>query len=863
MEMREENMLRGESLYRYVHKTELPEGKDGEKSKIIKSSKSTYENVISCIKENINDKKKIRYSLFLKAYENSELVQMKKQNKKERYKLKLNKCHKCIDTKDAKEKQRLKLLKMLKNYQIRYQGYTNLKTLCDYSVYFNKCKNMKTTQNNSVNEKNCENFFYYLVSIGVSYDDIILMASVFENMEYLKHCNLYMLPWIYKKLNEFHNIDVNTFVINCVAYSLSTLTCSLYLFLQYRTIAIIFPLFFTYLFLCVPFILQEINCGRFVLDGCISFLVSFDYYNLPISIILIISYILSIINCIDIICLQVIYFSYYLTSNNPWVYRNIDTKICSTFNGSRNICDFARNICYYNENTGVCEVNRIKLGTKIYDTLLSKYAEPKSEKFAPTTILLSFLLLMVYNSFSKCKVSHKILKILIFILILIFSTFIITMRNFTLIEFLLIDFNWSKIKSILLNHEVWIACMMHCTISMCLHSGMYFYTSKGLRLGINVISSTYLIALSCFLMDMLIFVTFANIIGNHIKNIEKSYAYLRKLMKRNVFYILMTVGNNCYNKISYFLGINISLIFLTFMLLAASKRIEILFLSFDDIYFLKPRIRIFDMRWLFLFLLYYVYRSIDITYLDLFFTEMSRIITLLILFYINFNFFWLRGIKETVEKLGKYPLIFKMLLTALNEFFFLYFEIVFRLPNRVSLYLVRQFLNIFVIPLISVLICRFCFPTTHQRAPVPTGIREILSNTYELATECTKKSKNIQLQFSQSSKSAKMFNVYIIFFCKYFGIDLVFICFVHVGSSIFSIKENFFKKKNVNLETNPYHLFFILFICYVYIAYINVPLLQMIKKKKIFQVNNFNILDYPIWFEEPNREEKSSLLGEF
>ncbi|KJP87150.1 hypothetical protein AK88_03197 [Plasmodium fragile] len=831
-------------------------------------TKSTYESVLKCVKENKNDQKKIRYSLFLKAYENAELIQMERKDKQQKLKLKLNEWNmwnNCIDVKGEKEKQRLKLLNMLKNYEIKYQAYSNLKALCDYKIYFKKSSFGQVMKDSEalLQHAHRDNFVYHLASIGVSYNDVILMSSIFKNMEHLKNCNIYMLPWIYRKLNEFHNFNVTTFLIHCVAYSLSTFPCSLSLFLQYRTLAIVFPLFFTYMFLSLPFLLQEINCGRFVLDGCISFFISFDYYHLPIGIILIISYLLSIINCVDIICLQVIYFSFYLTPNNPWVYRNVDTKICSKFNGSHSICDFARNICYYNEATGVCELNRIKLGTKIYDTLLSKYAEPKSEKFAHATVLLSFLLLILYNSFSKYKTSHKMLKIHLSILILVFAAFIITMRDFTLFEFLLVDFTWDRVRGVLLDHEVWIACMMHCTMSMSLHSGMYFYTSKGLRVGINVIWCTYLTVLCCFLLDMLLFVTFSNIIGMHIKDIAKNYSYLVKLVKRNVFYILVPVGNNFYSKFSSFLGINISIIFLTFMLLAASKRIEILFLSFDDIYFLKPKNTWLDIRWVFLFLLYYLYSSLDITFLDLFFTEMSQIITLLIMFYINFNFFWVRGFKKTMEKFGKYPLLCQFVLTALNQFFFFYFEIIFRLPNRVTLYLLRQGINICVIPLVSVLLCRCTWFAGPMEMRQGSGVRHILTDAYELAIECTNQSKNIQLEFSQTSKSAKWFNLYIILFCKYLGIDLVFMCFLHVGSSIFSIKGNFFKKKNVHLQTDPYLLFFLLFLCYIYIVYINVPLLQIIKRRKFFRVNNFNVLDYPTCFEEPKRPRRGLPFEEF
>lgn len=253
----------------------------------------------------------------------------------------------------------------------------------------------------------------------------------------------------------------------------------------------------------------------------------------------------------------------------------------------------------------------------------------------------------------------------------------------------------------------------------------HYFFSPSRRLGIDVISCTYLVVLCCFLLDMLLFVTFSNIIGMYIKDIAKSYSYLMKLVKRNVFYVLLPVGKNFYSKFSFFLGINISIIFLTFMLLSASKRIEILFLSFDDIYFFKPKNTWLDVRWVLLFLLYYLYSSLDITFLDLFFTEISHIITLLILFYINFNFFWIRGFKKTMEKFGKCPLICQLVLTALNQFFFFYFEIIFRLPNRVTLYLVRQVINICIIPLVSVLLFRcawFGGPMQLRRG----GIKQIL-----------------------------------------------------------------------------------------------------------------------------------------
>ncbi|SBT36333.1 amino acid transporter, putative [Plasmodium ovale wallikeri] len=361
--------------------------------KNIRSFKNVYNNIISFIKENKNDMKKIRHTLFLRAYENSELYHMKRENKKEKLNMYLRDNFvdevdavdaadsvDAVDTVDAKE--RLKLLKMLKRYDKKYEGYTELYTLCDYSIYFQD----KNVVDVLLQKEKCEDFFYYLVNIGISYNDIIQMASVFENMKYLKGC-----------------------------------------------------------------------------------------------IILIMSYIMSIIKCIDAICLQISYISYYFMDKNPWVYKNIDTKICSKFNGSRNICDFSRNICYYDETTRTCEINKMKLGIRMYDTLLDKYVEPKSEKFTSSIVMLSFLLLLLYNGFSKYKTSHKITELFIFLLVLLFITHIITLRDFSLIEYLFTDFSLSRIWNLLCNHEVWVLCMLHCTINMSLHSGMYFYSSKGLR----------------------------------------------------------------------------------------------------------------------------------------------------------------------------------------------------------------------------------------------------------------------------------------------------------------------------------------------------------------------------------------------
>ncbi|SOV21359.1 amino acid transporter, putative [Plasmodium sp. DRC-Itaito] len=826
------------------------------KNNRIKTYKNTYNNIINFIKENKNDMKKVRYFLFLRAYENSELFHIKKENKKEKHNLRKN--NKCIDIKDAKERQRLKLLKILKSYHIKYEGYTDLYTLCNYSIYYED----KKLLDELLNKQNCNNFFYYLVSIGISYNDIINMASVFENIEYLKYGNLYMLPWIYKKLNKFYNFDVTTFILHCIIYSISTLNSSLFLFIKYKTFVIILPLFITYLILSTPLVLQEINSGRFVLDGCISFFWSINNYHLPIGIILIISYILSIIKAIDFISLHLLYLSTFLLQNTPWIYKNIDSKICSKFNGSKNICDFSRNICYYNDQTNICEINKIKLGTKIYDMLLNRYIPPKSEKFQITVILASFLSLFLYNAVSKYKTSHKFLKIFLFLLIFLFLMHILAVRDFTLFQFLLADFNFHKIGNIILNYEVWILCMLHCIVNLSIHSGLYFYTSKGLRLGINVVKSTYIITTSCFLVDMLIFVSFSNIIGKYLKDINRNYSFLLKLIKKNIFYILIPVGNNIYNKFTLFLGIYVGIIFLTFLLLSASKRIDILFLSINDMYPLNSKKHI-AIAWILIFFIYMNYRFLDNELRYILSQHVYQLITLLILFYINFNFFWLSGIKETVNKLGLQPLICKFVFTFISEFSLIYLEIVCNVKYRIFFFFLRQFINILIIPVFSILISTYISNIRKKKkTKVGKGIKYILQNSYSLAIEYTSKNKNIQLEYIQKMKYTKWFNIYIIFFFKYIGLDIILMCIMYVGNKLCSQNEIYFKKRNVNILLSQYFLF-IIFLLYVYIAYINIPLLNIIKKKIFFKANNFNVLDYPLSFEKINHQKKNSLFSEF
>ncbi|KOB85785.1 hypothetical protein PFDG_01212 [Plasmodium falciparum Dd2] len=458
----------------------------------------------------------------------------------------------------------------------------------------------------------------------------------------------------------------------------------------------------TYLLLSTPLVLQEINSGRFVLDGCISFFWSINNYHLPIGIILIISYILSIIKCIDFISLHLLYLSSYLFENNPWIYKNIDSKICSKFNGSKNICDFSRNICYYNDQTNICEINKIKLGTKIYDMLLNKYIPPKSEKFPILVILASFLSLILYNAFSKYKTSHKFLKIFLFLLISLFLMNIITVWDFTLFEFLLSDFNFNKIVDIILNYEVTILGMLRCIVNLSIHSGLYFFSSKGIS-----------------------------------------------------------------------------------------------------------------------------------------------------------------GIKETVNKLGKLPLISKFFFTFLNEFSLIYLEIIYNVKYRISFFFIRQFINILIIPLLSMLISSYLSNMRKKRkTKVKKGIKYILQKSYPLAIEYTSKNKNIQLEYIQKMKYTKWFNIYIIFFLKYIGLDIILMCIVYVGNKLCSQNEIYFKKRNINILLSQYFLF-IIFLLYVYISYINIPLLHIIKRKLFFKPNNFNVLDYTVSFEKIKHQKKNSLFSEF
>ncbi|VWU51598.1 amino acid transporter, putative, partial [Hepatocystis sp. ex Piliocolobus tephrosceles] len=451
-----------------------------ESPNIIKRMKNMYKynnisnNIINFVKANKNDMEKIRNTLFLKAYENSELLQLKKQNKKDKLSLKKN--NEYIDIKDAREKQKSKLLKVLKSYNIKHDVYTNIINHYDYSIYYQD----KSVLDELAKKQRCDNFFYYLVSKGFPYNEILRLSSVFENMAFLKNCNLCMLPWIYKKINEFHNFDFYTFLFYTLAYSVSTLTSSFSLFIKYKTIAIVIPLFITYVLLAFPFLLQELNCGRFFLDGCISYFYSICNFNLPIAVALIIQYILLIIKSIDTINLNFSYFFYYFMDQTPLVYKNIDKKFCSQFNRSPQICNFSRNICYYNEQTQNCEINDIKLGVKIYDRLIGKYVPPRKEMFETNTMLFSFFCLIIFNIFTKYKTSHNILKLFIFFIILYFVINTIFYYDFTLIKILLKSFTYSRTVSVLSNYEVWILCLLHCTTNMSLHSGIYFYTSKGL-----------------------------------------------------------------------------------------------------------------------------------------------------------------------------------------------------------------------------------------------------------------------------------------------------------------------------------------------------------------------------------------------
>ncbi|ETW53488.1 hypothetical protein PFUGPA_04503 [Plasmodium falciparum Palo Alto/Uganda] len=225
---------------------------------------------------------------------------------------------------------------------------------------------------------------------------------------------------------------------------------------------------------------------------------------------------------------------------------------------------------------------------------------------------------------------------------------------------------------------------------------------------------------------MLIFVAFSNIIGKYLKDINRNYSFLLKLIKKNIFYILIPVGNNLYNKFTLFLGIYLGIIFLTFLLLSASKRIDILFLSINDMYPLNSKKHI-TIVWIVIFFIYINYRFLDNEIRYILCQYVYQLITLLILFYINFNFFWLSGIKETVNKLGKLPLISKFFFTFLNEFSLLYLEIIYNVKYRISFFFIRQFINILIIPLLSMLISSYLSNMRKKRkTKVKKGIKYIL-----------------------------------------------------------------------------------------------------------------------------------------
>lgn len=111
-------------------------------------------------------------------------------------------------------------------------------------------------------------------------------------------------------------------------------------------------------------------------------------------------------------------------------------------------------------------------------------------------------------------------------------------------------------------------------------------------------------------------------------------------------------------------------------------------------------------------------------------------------------------------------------------------------------------------------------------------------------------------------KYTKWFNIYIIFFLKYIGLDIILMCIVYVGNKLCSQNEIYFKKRNINILLSQYFLF-IIFLLYVYISYINIPLLHIIKRKLFFKSNNFNVLDYPVSFEKIKHQKKNSLFSEF
>ncbi|ETW31894.1 hypothetical protein PFFCH_00678 [Plasmodium falciparum FCH/4] len=131
--------------------------------------------------------------------------------------------------------------------------------------------------------------------------------------------------------------------------------------------------------------------------------------------------------------------------------------------------------------------------------------------------------------------------------------------------------------------------------------------------------------------------------------------------------------------------------------------------------------------WIVIFFIYINYRFLDNEIRYILCQYVYQLITLLILFYINFNFFWLSGIKETVNKLGKLPLISKFFFTFLNEFSLLYLEIIYNVKYRISFFFIRQFINILIIPLLSMLISSYLSNMRKKRkTKVKKGIKYIL-----------------------------------------------------------------------------------------------------------------------------------------
>ncbi|VWU51600.1 amino acid transporter, putative, partial [Hepatocystis sp. ex Piliocolobus tephrosceles] len=380
-------------------------------------------------------------------------------------------------------------------------------------------------------------------------------------------------------------------------------------------------------------------------------------------------------------------------------------------------------------------------------------------------------------------------------------------------------------------------------------------------LGVNVIYYTFLTVIFCFCFDMLTCISFSTIISRNFKNLEANYTYLYKLIKKNFYYILIPVANNDFTSFTLFLSINITLFYLFFLLLFTSKMIDALFLSFNDVLFYKKKNN-YIFGWAVISFIYFVYTFVNIKYLDIFIIKIHLIINLLVCFYINLNFYWIKNLRETATKLGTFPLVLKIILTCLNIFFFFYFEIKFQLKNRFFLFFLRQIINICIIPTSSLLIYNYIQKRKGKNVGIwPIDFRDLLEKIYLLIVQCNVKSNNVQLEFNYNSTYMKWFNVYLILFCKYITTELMLMCFLYLVHDFFSNQNRYVKIFNFKINTCLF--FFFIYLIYVYIVYINIPILQYIRKKKLVKPNRFNVLNYPIHVDEVEPEQRKSYLSEF